>query len=116
MSVQPGEVLMEVVVDVGSIEAVAREHSDNKNIFRRDDLKLGLISVRPYDELPAHSHDHEEQLYYVLEGLGTIRMGDRVFALRPGMAVMIGPGVVHGVSNPNDKPLRYLDIFIDWKR
>lgn len=107
---------MEEVVDVASIEALAREHSDNKHIFRREDLKLGLISVRPLSELPAHTHDRQEQIYYVLEGEGNLRLDDREFALRPGTAVRIAPGVVHGVSNPNDKPLRYLDIFIDWKR
>lgn len=105
---------MQAVVDVGAVEAVAREHSDNQHIFRRDDFKMGLISVRPHEALPPHVHDHEEQLYYVIEGEGIIRMDDREFALRPGTAVMIAPGVVHGVTNPNDKPLRYLDFFIDW--
>jgi mannose-6-phosphate isomerase-like protein (cupin superfamily) len=107
---------MDAVVDVEAIQAVAKEHSDNKHIFRREDLKLGLISLRPHDELAAHAHDREEQLYYVLEGEGTIRMDDREFALKPGTAVRIAPGVVHGVSNPNDDPLRYLDFFINWNR
>lgn len=107
---------MDAVVDVTSIEAVPREHSDNKHIFRREDLKIGLISVRPHDELPAHVHDRQEQFYYVLEGEGSIHMDDRELALKPGTAVRIAPGVVHGVSNPNDRPLRYLDIFIDWKK
>ncbi|HLC04513.1 MAG TPA: dimethylsulfonioproprionate lyase family protein [Anaerolineales bacterium] len=106
---------MDFVIDVEALEAVAREHSDNKHIIRRDDLKMGLISVRPHDGLPIHTHDHEDQLYYVLEGEGTIRMNDREFELGPGKAVTIPPGVAHGVRNESDKPLRYLDIFIHWK-
>jgi mannose-6-phosphate isomerase-like protein (cupin superfamily) len=107
---------MEYVIDVESIKAVAREHSDNKHIIRRDDLKVGLISVRPHEHLPVHTHDHEEQLYYVLEGEGKIHMGDQEFALSPGKAVLIPPGIAHGVSNPNAVPLRYIDLFINWKR
>lgn len=107
---------MDFVIGVAALEAVAREHSDNKHIIRRDDLKMGLISVRPHDALPVHTHDHEDQLYYVLEGEGTIRMNDQEFALGPGKAVTIPPGVAHGVRNESEKPLRYLDIFIDWKK
>lgn len=107
---------MDFVVDVNAIEAVAREHSDNKHIVRRDNLKMGLISVRPHEELPVHIHDHEDQLYYVLEGEGQVRMNDQEFDLRPGVAVAIRPGVAHGVRNPGDEPLRYLDIFIDWTK
>ena len=107
---------MDFVIDVEALEAVAREHSDNKHIVRRDNLKMGLISVRPHDALPVHTHDHEDQLDYVREGKGTIRMNDQEFDLRPGTAVTIPPGVAHGVRNEGDRPLRYLDIFIQWKK
>jgi len=30
--------------------------------------------------------------------------------------VTIPPGVAHGVRNPTDRPLNYLDIFINWKK
>lgn len=106
---------MDFVIDV-DVEAVAREHSDNKHIIRRDDLKMGLISVRPHNALSALTHDHEDQLHYALEGQGTIRMNDQEFELRPGNAVTIPPGVAHGVRNESDRPLRYLDTFIHWKK
>jgi len=107
---------MDFVIDVEALEAVAKEHSDNKHIVRRDNLKMGLISVRPHDALPVHMHADEDQLYYILEGEGTIRMNDQEFDLRPGSAVTIPPGVAHGVRNESDLPLRYLDIFIQWKK
>jgi mannose-6-phosphate isomerase-like protein (cupin superfamily) len=110
----PGKFSMDYVIHVEAIETVAREHSDNKHIIRREDLKMSLVSVRPHDALPVHTHDREDQLYYVLEGEGTIRMGDQDFELRPGEAVTIPPGIAHGVRNESDTPLRYLDIFIDW--
>ena len=107
---------MDYVIDVNAVEPVARDHSDNKHILRRDDFKVGLISVRPHDEIPAHLHDHEDQFYYTLEGEGIIRMGEQEFTLKPGIAVTIPPGVMHGVRNPNEVPLRYLDVFVNWKK
>ncbi len=107
---------MDYVIDVNTSQAVEREHSDNKHIVRRDDLKIGLISVRPHDELPIHTHEREDQFYYVLQGEGVVRMADRDFPLKPGLAVTIPPGVPHGVQNPNDVPLVYLDVFINWNK
>ncbi|MCL4489291.1 MAG: cupin domain-containing protein [Chloroflexi bacterium] len=107
---------MEYVIDVNQLEAVPRDHSDNKHIVRRQDLKVGLISVRPHDELAVHSHEREDQFYYVLEGEGIVRMDGQDYALRPGTAVTIPPGVPHGVRNPNDVPLRYLDVFVNWNK
>ncbi len=105
---------MEYVIDVDRIQPVAREHSDNRHILRRDDLKVGLISVRPHDALPVHTHDRQDQFYYVLAGEGTVQMDGRDIALRPGLAVTIPPGVPHGVDNPNDVPLVYLDVYVNW--
>jgi mannose-6-phosphate isomerase-like protein (cupin superfamily) len=107
---------MEYVIDTGQLVPVPRDHSDNTHVVRREDLKVGLISVRPHDELPVHSHEHEDQFYYVLEGEGIVHWGGQDYPMKPGVAVMIPPGVPHGVRNPNDAPLRYLDVFIHWQK
>jgi quercetin dioxygenase-like cupin family protein len=105
---------MDLIVDANTLEAVAREHSDNKHLLRRESLKIGLISVRPNEALPVHSHPKEEQFYYVLEGEGVLRLGENEHPLRPGLAVSIPPGIAHGVRNTGPRALRFLDIFIDW--
>ncbi len=45
---------MDLIVDTNILEAVAREHSDNKHIIGRDALKIGLIRFRPNEALPIH--------------------------------------------------------------
>lgn len=44
---------------------------------------------------PEHDHeaDRQEEVYLVLEGQATLRAGDEVWQLGPGMAVRVGPGV-----------------------
>ena len=100
------------VIDVNRLEAKSGEYSDNKHIVRREDLKVSLVSVRPKEEIPVHLHEAEEQFYYVLEGEGLLSLGDGVYELRPGIAVVIPPQLPHGVSNPNATHLRYLDFFV----
>ncbi len=105
---------MDLIVDTNALEAVAREHSDNKHIVRREALKIGLISVRPNEALPIHVHAKEEQFYFVLEGEGVLRLGEEERPFHPGMAVTIPPGMAHGVRNPGSRALRFIDVFIDW--
>lgn len=100
------------VIDVDRLEAKAGEHSDNKHIVRREDLKFSLVSVRPNEEIPVHHHETEEQFYYILEGEGLLSLGDEVYQLQPGIAVAIPPRLPHGVRNPNATHLRYLDFFV----
>lgn len=101
-----------VVIDVNSLPTHAKEYSDNKHIVRRDELKISLVNVRRGSSIPAHVHEEEEQFYYVLQGEGNLRLAEEAHALRPGVAVCIPRGVCHGVANPNDMPLEFLDILI----
>jgi mannose-6-phosphate isomerase-like protein (cupin superfamily) len=47
-----------------------------------------------------------------LEGEGLLSLGDEVYQLHPGIAVVIPSQLPHGVQNPNATPLRYLDLFM----
>ncbi|CAN7459165.1 cupin domain-containing protein [Phenylobacterium sp. LjRoot225] len=58
---------------------------------------------------PAHSHASEEMLY-CLEGVLRTTVGDEVRDLAPGQSGYTLPGVVHGFSNPHDRPARVLVI------
>ena len=50
--------------------------------------------VRIYDSTP-HYHKQTTELYYVVEGHGTMTLDGEEVPLRPGAALEIQPGVVH---------------------
>jgi uncharacterized cupin superfamily protein len=59
---------------------------------------------------PAHYHCANEESVYVLEGVGTLRIGDRTLPLRAGDYVTfpVGPEAAHEILNTSAAPLRYL--------
>lgn len=59
---------------------------------------------------PFHYHCIEEESIYVLEGQGTLRLGDQRVDVRAGdyIALPIGPDSAHQLINSGDAPLRYL--------
>lgn len=61
---------------------------------------------------PFHTHQLEDELFYVLSGRGVLRYGEELHELRPGDCVSCpaGTGVAHQIVNPYDEDLVYLAV------
>lgn len=59
---------------------------------------------------PPHYHERLHDMFYVLEGTLTVRLGDETVEAGPGTFVCVPPGVVHTFSNPGDEPVRFLNF------
>jgi mannose-6-phosphate isomerase-like protein (cupin superfamily) len=57
-----------------------------------------------------HLHGSVHQLYYVLDGLATVRFDDRDERLGPGDAVDVPPCTPHQLRNDAGAPLEFLVI------
>ena len=56
----------------------------------------------------AHHHVRTEEIYYVLEGRGLMRVGDETREVGPGDAIAIPPGAVHQMANTGTAVLKFL--------
>jgi quercetin dioxygenase-like cupin family protein len=59
---------------------------------------------------PPHRHERLVDMFYVLDGVLSVRLGDQTHQLGPGSFVCAPPGVVHTFSNPSDSPVRFLNF------
>jgi quercetin dioxygenase-like cupin family protein len=59
---------------------------------------------------PPHTHDRLTDMFYVLEGVLTVRLDDETLKLGPGSFACVPPGVVHTFSNPSDATVRFLNF------
>ena len=59
---------------------------------------------------PMHTHRHEDEYTYVLEGEIGVQVGEEVLLARPGDLVFKPRGVPHAFWNPADEPARALEI------
>ena len=57
---------------------------------------------------PAHSHKHNEEIIYVLEGVLRYTVDDETKDLQPGQRMYTPRGSVHAFSNPHAEPARAL--------
>lgn len=59
---------------------------------------------------PVHTHRHEDEWSFVLEGEVGVQLGDEVHVARPGDLVLKPRGVPHAFWNPGDVPARLLEV------
>ena len=59
---------------------------------------------------PPHRHERLVDMFYVLEGVLTVRLGDETHELEAGSFVCVPAGVVHTFSNPSERPVRLLNF------
>lgn len=55
-----------------------------------------------------HYHPNTEEIYYILNGQGRMRIGDELSDVVPGDAIAIPPGLIHQITNTGRETLVFL--------
>jgi len=87
---------MNDVVSPKQIAASLTEHWSPRVVAELDDSFVKVAKV--LGSLAWHSHDNEDELFYILKGSLTIEMEDRTVVLNEGDTFVVPKGVRH---NPN---------------
>ena len=78
--------------------------------------KLGynLTAVPPGKRgFPRHNHHVNEEMFFIIEGTGEVRIGDAVYPIRRGDIVACPPGgkdTAHQIINTGQIELKYLAV------
>ncbi len=94
---------------------VTKDGSRVWELFHPDGSPAGGFSVaealvEPGQGTEAHVHHKSQEIYYILEGRGAMRLGGECLDVTPGDAILIPPGTPHNVKNPGAGGLRILCI------
>jgi quercetin dioxygenase-like cupin family protein len=89
-----------------------------RNIFSRralgaqNDFSVGTQTVAPGCFIREHTHAHNEEIIYVVEGNGVARIDGVEHPLQKGSAVYIGVNRKHHFLNPHAEPMTFLWIMM----
>ncbi len=88
-------------------------------VFKADEADTGAgYSVSEWILMPgqpgvgAHSHEANDEVFVVLEGMPELFIDDDWHASPTGTFARIPAGVTHDFRNPTDRPARLLNVFI----
>src|SRR5260370_13980518 len=60
--------------------------------------------------VPKHLHVNANEMQYILEGTGTIWLGDKEVQVKPGDLVITPKGTPHGGTKPDGRPFKTIAI------
>lgn len=78
-------------------------------------LVLSSTRLHGNQETTGHKHEGQEEVYFFIEGTGTMQLDDSYFDIESGDIVPIHDGVFHKVFNKSDNDLYFICVF-DGKR
>jgi mannose-6-phosphate isomerase-like protein (cupin superfamily) len=61
-------------------------------------------------ETDAHVHRRSQEIYYILEGAGTMHLGESTLKVKNGDAILIPPGTSHNIKADEGTAIRILCI------
>jgi mannose-6-phosphate isomerase-like protein (cupin superfamily) len=67
------------------------------------------ISVQD-GNVPRHKHPNTNEFQYILEGTGTIWLGDKQVHVKPGDLIVIPKGTQHAGTKPDGRPFKAIAI------
>jgi mannose-6-phosphate isomerase-like protein (cupin superfamily) len=70
--------------------------------------EIGWNSWRPNLDGPPHKHNDKDQIFYVTDGVGKVKLGDDVFDVKPGDLAYVPAGLVHQTITTTEVPLSYM--------
>ena len=70
--------------------------------------EIGWNCWRPNLDGPPHKHNDKDQIFYITDGVGKVRLGDQVFDVKPGCLAYVPAGMVHQTITTGNEPLCYV--------
>ena len=86
------------LIDIPNLIEESKKEWQNFSLSEVNDcvVRLGVI----HGEFHWHSHDNEDEFFYVIDGLLHIDLKDKTFDLLPGQGFMVPKGVSHRTRAP----------------
>lgn len=89
-------------------EPVSCPHGDVRRIVTGGEGGVANVHVVKVSEGGRHVHAAYDEVYYVLQGDGTITLGEEVHPLRPGAVVVIPAGMPHSLQAEPNQELEFI--------
>lgn len=80
------------------------------DVTHSEDLTMGIAKIPPAEALREHRH-RQAEIYLILEGTGSVRIGGKARPVEAGSAVFIPGNAVHSCENTGASDLRFAYVF-----
>ena len=81
--------------------------------------KINLIEdiiIAPKGEIPCHSHDFTDEIFYITNNSAIMIVGNEEFKVDPGDMIYVDKNERHGFRNESDKEFKVIVFKINFQK
>ena len=105
------ETIAAQVIHTAELEGDALSAPNASGMSNKPMVSLDGITVAIQDgNTPKHFHANANEMQYILDGTGTIWLGDKEVRVKPGDLVIIPKGTPHGGTKPDGRTIKAIAI------
>jgi mannose-6-phosphate isomerase-like protein (cupin superfamily) len=97
-----------VILHLADVAANPETYADYRPIFETSRLNVTHVRIKPGETVPAHTHEDEDQVYWVVTGEGYVELDGVRTPVAGGSGVLIPLGTEHAITNTGSEPLDYV--------
>ncbi|MFT7646981.1 MAG: quercetin dioxygenase-like cupin family protein [Candidatus Poriferisodalaceae bacterium] len=94
-------------VDVTGMIEFADKRRVRKKLIGEDLLEAELVCYEPGQGTQEHFHKTQEEIYYIVEGSGSITIGDEVMQVSAGDMVFSPADVPHSIATADERMVMF---------
>ena len=103
-------------MNIGEYKQLASLIRDNDtykvyDLTQLDQLNVSLTELYPHKSTSGHAHDAADEVYFFIEGMGTMEIDKDRKEVKAGDIVTVPGGKFHKVYNESDKNLSFWTVF-----
>ena len=91
-------------------EIVERPWGTYQTILRGETYQVKKIVVYPHSQLSLQSHNHRSEHWVIVDGTGTVTLGDKQLELKKDGVVYIQVKEKHRMSNFTDTNVVFIEV------
>jgi len=97
-----------VIRHLADLATSPEPYADYRPIFETKRLNVTHVSIHPGETVPAHTHQDEDQVYWVQTGQGFVELDGARTEVSAGSTVLIPLGTEHLITNTGTGQLDYV--------
>jgi len=99
------------LIHIGDLEGDALSPASSNGMRNKLLVSVDGATVAVQDgNTPKHMHPNTNEMQYILEGTGTIWLGDKEVKVKPGDLLIIPKGTAHGGTKPDGRTFKAIAI------
>ena len=74
------------------------------------------VIVHPHGEIPAHAHNHTNEIFYIVSGKAIMIVENKEFEIKHRDTIFIDKKESHGFRNESDEELKMYVLKLDYEK